>query len=152
MPTVSKKQERFMQAVAHNPKFAKKAGVPQSVGKDFLNADKSNLKRKTEMPLKLKEKSLDDMKKDAILGSVAERGYKKGGMPMKMKDGKKVPIFMNKGGMAASSMGKVKTAAPSRDGVAMKGKTKGTQIKMAGSGVPKGIGSKVMKKGGMAKC
>ena len=152
MPTVSKKQERFMQAVAHNPKFAKKAGVPQSVGKDFLNADKGNLKRKTEMPLKLKEKSLDDMKKDAILGSVAERGYKKGGMPMKMKDGKKVPIFMNKGGMAASSMGKVKTAAPSRDGVAMKGKTKGTQIKMAGSGVPKGIGSKVMKKGGMAKC
>ena len=152
MPTVSKKQERFMQAVAHNPKFAKKAGAPQSVGKDFLNADKGNLKRKTEMPLKLKEKSLDDMKKDAILGSVAERGYKKGGMPMKMKDGKKVPIFMNKGGMAASSMGKVKTAAPSKDGVAMKGKTKGTQIKMAGSGVPKGIGSKVMKKGGMAKC
>jgi len=45
-------------------------------------------------------------------------------------------------------MGKVKTAAPSRDGVAMKGKTKGTQVKMAGSGVPKGIGSKVMKKGG----
>ena len=104
------------------------------------------------MPLKLKEKSLDDMKKDAILGSVAERGYKKGGMPMKMKDGKKVPIFMNKGGMAASSMGKVKTAAPSKNGVAVKGKTKGTQIKMAGSGVPKGIGSKVMKKGGMAKC
>ena len=152
MPTVSKKQERFMQAVSHNPKFAKKAGVPQSVGKDFLNADKGNLKRKTEMPLKLKDKSLDDMKKDAILGSVAERGYKKGGMPMKMKDGKKVPIFMNKGGMAASSMGKVKTAAPSKDGVAVKGKTKGTQIKMAGSGVPKGIGSKVMKKGGMAKC
>jgi hypothetical protein len=71
---------------------------------------------------------------------------------MKMKDGKKVPIFMNKGGMAASSMGKVKTAAPSKDGVAVKGKTKGTQVKMAGSGVPNGIGSRVMKKGGMAKC
>ena len=134
MPTVSKKQERFMQAVAHNPKFAKKAGVPQSVGKDFLNADKGNLKRKTEMPLKLKEKSLDDMKKDAILGSVAERGYKKGGMPMKMKDGKKVPIFMNKGGMAASSMGKVKTAAPSKDGIAVKGKTKGKMITMKSGG------------------
>ena len=134
MPTVSKKQERFMQAVAHNPKFAKKAGVPQSVSKDFLNADKGNLKRKTEMPLKLKEKSLDDMKKDAILGSVAERGYKKGGMPMKMKDGKKVPIFMNKGGMAASSMGKVKTAAPSKDGIAVKGKTKGKMITMKSGG------------------
>ena len=134
MPTVSKKQERFMQAVAHNPKFAKKAGVPQSESKDFLNADKGNLKRKTEMPLKLKEKSLDDMKKDAILGSVAERGYKKGGMPMKMKDGKKVPIFMNKGGMAASSMGKVKTAAPSKDGIAVKGKTKGKMITMKSGG------------------
>ena len=38
MPAVSKKQERFMQAVAHNPAFAKKAGVPQSVGKEFTKA------------------------------------------------------------------------------------------------------------------
>jgi len=29
-----------MEAVAHNPTFAKKAGVPQSVGKDFSAADK----------------------------------------------------------------------------------------------------------------
>jgi hypothetical protein len=50
------------------------------------------------------------------------------------------------GGM--TKMGAVKTAAPSKDGVAVKGKTKGTQIKMAGSGVPGGIGSRVMKKGG----
>jgi hypothetical protein len=35
------------------------------------------------MPLKLKEKSLDEMKKDAISGSVAERGYKNGGKVMK---------------------------------------------------------------------
>jgi hypothetical protein len=35
MPAKSKKQERFMQAVANNPEFAKKAGVPQSVGKEF---------------------------------------------------------------------------------------------------------------------
>jgi hypothetical protein len=54
--------------------------------------------------------------------------------------------------VATSAMGKVKTAAPSKDGVAMKGKTKGKQVKMAGSGVPNGIGSRVMKKGGMAKC
>ena len=138
-----------MAAVANNPSFAKKVGVPQSVGKEFNNADKGKtFKRGGDMPIKLKEKSLDDMKKDAISSSVAERGYKKGGMPMKMKDGKKVPIFMNKGGMAASSMGKVKTAAPSKDGVAVKGKTKGAQVKMAGSGVPGGIGSRVMKKGG----
>mgnify|MGYP000585480473 CR=1 FL=1 len=40
MPSKSSKQERFMQAVAHNKEFAKKAGVPQSVGKDFNQADK----------------------------------------------------------------------------------------------------------------
>ena len=120
-----------MAAVANNPAFAKKVGVPQSVGKEFNNADKGKtFKRGGDMPIKLKEKSLDEMKKDAISSSVAERGYKKGGMPMKMKDGKKVPIFMNKGGMAASSMGKVKTAAPSKDGVAVKGKTKGKMISM----------------------
>jgi len=46
------------------------------------------------------------------------------------------------GGMAASKMGAVKTAAPSRDGIASKGKTKGTIVKMAGN--------KGMKRGG--KC
>lgn len=40
MPSTSKKQERFMQAVANNPKFAKKAGVPVKVGKEFAKADK----------------------------------------------------------------------------------------------------------------
>lgn len=41
MPSTSKAQRRFMQAVAHSPSFAKEAGVPQSVGKDFAAADKS---------------------------------------------------------------------------------------------------------------
>jgi hypothetical protein len=49
---------------------------------------------------------------------------KKGGMPMKMKDGKKVPIFMNKGGSASSRA----------DGIAKSGKTKGTQITMKKGG------------------
>ena len=40
MPSKSKAQHNFMAAVAHNPAFAKKAGVPQSVGKDFNEADK----------------------------------------------------------------------------------------------------------------
>lgn len=97
MPAVSKKQERFMQAVAHNKAFAKKVGVPQSVGKEFT------------------------MKK------------------------------YEKGGIAASKMGAVKTAAPSRDGVAVKGKTKGKQVKMAGAtGMKKG-GMTKMRKGGACK-
>jgi hypothetical protein len=40
MPSVSKKQHNFMAAVAKNPAFAKKTGVPANVGQDFLNADK----------------------------------------------------------------------------------------------------------------
>ena len=132
MPSTSKKQHNFMAAVANNPSFAKKVGVPQSVGKEFNNADKGKtFKRGGDMPIKLKEKSLDEMKKDAISSSVAERGYKKGGMPMKMKDGKKVPIFMNKGGMAYAKGGSASSRA---DGVASKGKTKGKMVSMKSGG------------------
>jgi hypothetical protein len=48
MPSSSAKQHRFMQAVAHSPSFAKKAGVSQSVGKDF-SADKSKTFKKGDM-------------------------------------------------------------------------------------------------------
>lgn len=42
MPSKSKKQHNFMAAVAHSPEFAKKVGVPQKVGKDFTQADKTH--------------------------------------------------------------------------------------------------------------
>ena len=42
MPSTSKKQHGFMEAVAHNPAFAKKVNVPQSVGKHFEAADKGH--------------------------------------------------------------------------------------------------------------
>ncbi len=40
MPSSSKKQHNFMAAIANSPSFAKKVGIPQSVGKDFNEADK----------------------------------------------------------------------------------------------------------------
>lgn len=46
MPSVSKKQEKFMAAVAHNPKFAEKVGVSQRVGKDFRAADQKKKQRR----------------------------------------------------------------------------------------------------------
>lgn len=49
MPAVSKKQERFMQAVANNPKFAKQVGVPQSVGKEFTKAGGGKVDSKMKM-------------------------------------------------------------------------------------------------------
>jgi hypothetical protein len=165
MPSTSKKQRNFMAAVAHNPAFAKKAGVPQSVGKEFNKADKGKT-----------FKEGGDMKKMNM------GGYADGGMPMVMKDGKKVPTFaadgvgkmakggmakggmkhedvkmdkkmmqkavnkhegrlhkgesmtkLAKGGMAPSKMGAVKTGK-TPDGIATKGKTKGTMIAMKRGG------------------
>lgn len=40
-PSKSPEQHKLMEAVAHNPKFAKKVGIPQSVGQEFSNADKN---------------------------------------------------------------------------------------------------------------
>lgn len=94
MPAKTEKQAKFMRAVAHSPSFAKKVGVPTSVGREFTK--ESGMKK-----------------------------YAKGGMPMPGK------------------MGAVKTAAPSKDGIAVKGKTKGKMITMSGA--------KGMKKGGMCK-
>jgi hypothetical protein len=61
MPSVSKKQHNFMEAVAHDPAFAKKAGVPQSVGEDFAGADKgkklSKLPERSKRAKKLYDKT-----------------------------------------------------------------------------------------------
>lgn len=48
MPSVSPKQHRFMELIAHDPERARQLGVPQSVGKDFVEADK--VKADTEHP------------------------------------------------------------------------------------------------------
>jgi hypothetical protein len=142
MPSKSKAQHNFMEAIAHSPSFAKKVGVPQKVGQDFSNADKGRKFSKggDTMATKMMKKMAAGGKSGGTSGGGGTVGSGGGGYPMK------------KGGMTASAMGKVKTAAPSRDGLAVKGKTRGTNIKMAGSGVPKGIGARVMNKGGMAKC
>jgi hypothetical protein len=40
MPSKSPAQARLMAGVAHDPAFAKKVGIPQSVGREFNQADK----------------------------------------------------------------------------------------------------------------
>lgn len=122
-----------MAAVAHDPAFAKKVGIKQSVGKEFARADKGKtFKLGGRMPISMKQKSVEDMKKGIFApkdkDEKSESAMKKGGKVKKMASG----------GM--TSMGKVKTAAPSRDGIATKGKTKGKMVVMAGS--------KKMKSGG----
>jgi len=46
MPSKSKKQERTMAAAAHDPKFAKKVGIPMSVAKEYNRADKAKRKKR----------------------------------------------------------------------------------------------------------
>jgi hypothetical protein len=41
MPSVSAKQKRFMQIAAHDAKFAKDAGISQTVAREFYNADQA---------------------------------------------------------------------------------------------------------------
>ena len=103
MPSSSAKQHNFMAAVANNPKFAKKVGVPQSVGKDFSNADKGKTFKKggdmakanpfMEMIAKKKaaaagKKSEMPMKKMAKGGGVESKGKTKGKMIKMTKGGK----------------------------------------------------------------
>ena len=129
MPAKSAKQEKFMQAVANNPKFAKKVGVPTSVGKEFTKSGGGMAESK-----KMMAKEVAFMKK---------KGAPKSMMKHEMAEAGMKPKKMAAGGVTASKMGSVRTAAPSRDGVAVKGKTKGAMVKMAGS-------AKGMKYGG--KC
>jgi hypothetical protein len=130
VPAKSEKQEKFMRAVAENPKFAKKVGVPQSVGREFTKSGGGMAESKKMVGKELAFMKKKGAPKSMIKHEMAEAGMKYGGKVKKMAGG----------GMAASKMGAVKTAAPSRDGVATKGKTKGTMVKMAGG--------KGMKKGG----
>ena len=131
MPSTSKKQHNFMAAIANNPAFAKKVGIPQSVGKDFTDADKGKKFRSggvSRADIQKVNKPKTDHGKTAF--------FKEGGKIMAKSSGN---------GITTAKMGKVRTAAPSKDGIASKGKTKGTMISMKGS-TPLG-----MKAGGMKK-
>jgi hypothetical protein len=142
MPATSLKQKKFMDAVAHNPAFAEQAGVPQSVGKDFSEASKG-------MKFKGGPKSRADSQ--AINRPKTNQGsqelFKQGGKTMatkKMNPFAKFEASAKDKAMDKKEMGMKKMAnggyVKAADGVATKGKTKGTQISMPGN--------KGMKKGG----
>jgi len=125
MPSSSKKQADFMRAVAHSPEFAKKSGVPQSVGKEFSNADKGR-----------KFSKGGDMKESKAMAAKEMNFMKKKGAPKSMikHEMAEAKGYKAGGSIGTTKMGSVKTAAPSRDGIATKGKTKGTMVKMARGG------------------
>jgi hypothetical protein len=109
-----------MAAIAHSPSFAKKAGVPMSVGKDFVTADKGKKFSKggTMAKSDMKEDMKMDMKQDKSMMQKAvnkHEGRLHKGQPM---------TKLAKGG----------TFRASANGIAQRGKTKGTQVKMAMGG------------------
>ena len=151
MPSVSKKQHNFMAAVANNPAFAKKAGVPQSVGKEFNQADKGRKFAKGGDTMTKKMKFDDDREPGSSGGSKGDRvgapggddmvgAYKRGGMAhedvkmdkkMMQKAVNKHEGRLHKGQpMTKFAKGGVTRA----DGCVTKGHTKGTMVKMAGGG------------------
>jgi hypothetical protein len=115
MPSSSKKQHNFMEAIAHSPSFAKKVGVPQSVGKDFSAADKGR-KFSKGGEMKHEDVKMDKAMMQKAVNKHESRLHK--GQPM---------TKLAKGGFTKSA-----------DGIASRGKTKATQIKMCGGGMMKG--------------
>jgi len=81
MPSVSKKQHNLMEAVAHNAKFAKKVGIPRSVGEDFVKADKGKsfkkggVMEKTKMFKEKETMGPRSMSKDVEAGSNKHRKF-----------------------------------------------------------------------------
>jgi hypothetical protein len=147
MPSKSKKQHNLMEAVAHNAAFAKRVGIPQSVGKDFSEADKG---KKFSRGGAAQHQAINQPKTNH--GEQAL--FKKGGLMATKKmsmggDTTGKGPNKQKAGMTMEKMAKVRTAAPSRDGLAERGKTKGMLPKMAGNAI--GTGPAGMKRGGMAK-
>ena len=111
MPSKSKAQHNFMAAIAHSPSFAKKAGVPQSVGKEFNKADKGR-----------KFSKGGDMKHEDV----------KMDKKMMQKAVNKHEGRLHKGSTMTKLAGGGYTKAA--DGIAQRGKTKGMQVKMRGGG------------------
>ena len=117
MPAKSEKQKQFMDAVAHNPAFAKASGVPVKVAKEFSEKSKGmkfgkgsdtsradlqkvNKPKTLHGKMSLMKEGGNTMASKMNPGFMAMMAKKKGatkmaggGMPMVMKDGKKVPAF-----------------------------------------------------------
>ncbi len=159
MPSSSRKQHNLMAMVANDPAAAKRVGIPQSVGAEFMKADKGlkfgkgsgsradaqaiNKPKTNQGKQELFAKG-GDMKESKAMAKKEIGFMKKAGAPKSMIKHEMGEMKMANGGITKAKMGAVRTAAPSKDGLAAKGKTKGTMVKM---GAAKPLG---MKRGG--KC
>jgi hypothetical protein len=156
MPVVSKKQQKFMQAVANNPEFAKKAGVKQSIGREFT---KEKDMKKAVKKMNMGGRAMNDrdgsvamdprmqmamaaQQKQAAMGGMKKggkvKGYKAGGMADKM-------------GRALAKDNKGMTAAQLKDAGGRAMATGGMLARTGGSSAKMKAKGKAMKKGGTVK-
>jgi hypothetical protein len=168
MPSVSKKQHNFMAAIAKNPAFAKKVGIKQSVGEDFLAADKGKKFKGGGMAKSdSKEDTKMDMAQDKAMIKKAFKMHdsqehkgehtnltklKKGGMMKKMASGGKVKMKETMGPRTMSQdveKGSNKLLKFGESAVQKRAHTKGKNLGDTGPSV--GIEGGGMKKGGKVK-
>ena len=129
MPSVSKKQHNFMAAVANNPKFAKKAGVPSSVGKEFLTADKGKTFKEGGTMKKIDAKKNPGMAKlpTAVRNKM---GFMKEGGKAHSDVAKDKPMMKKVAAKAVKGHEKRLHGMAKGGGIEVKGKTKGKMVKM----------------------
>jgi hypothetical protein len=162
MPAKSAKQEKFMRAVAHSPSFAKKVGVPMSVGREFSTTER-------DMKKTVKKMALGGAAMGAIKKAVGAKAPPKGpsGMPTFAKSAAQnmmqqakarpappkgpsgMPTFAKSAAQNMMQQAKARPAGrvmasgglaaghKAADGIAKKGKTKAMQVKMASGGKTK---------------
>jgi hypothetical protein len=131
MPSTSKKQAKFMAAAAHNPAFAKKVGVPVSVAKEFNQADKGK-----------KFKEGGDMKESKAMVKKEISFMKKKGAPASMIKHEKAEAKGMKAGGSCKTEAKKEVKSHEKrmhgmakgGGIEVRGKTKGTMVKMKRGG------------------
>ena len=131
-----------MEMVAHDPKMAKKVGVPQSVGKDFAAADKGKKFKTGDLPASINKQKThhtaggvpnftnkafngggmakSNMKKDMAMDTAQDKAMIKKAMKQhdaqEHKGGKGTKLTLKKGGCVSMCRG---------GGIETKGKTKG---------------------------
>jgi hypothetical protein len=132
MPSSSRKQHNFMEAIAHNKAFAKKVHIPQKVGEDFVTADKGKFKEGGIMKNEMHEHHMH------MAHHHLKEAMKHGGHVKKMASGGMTGMHgvEEKKGMTTAKMGKVKAGGMKSHGehsVQERGHTKAMMPKMAGS-------------------
>jgi len=123
MPSKSPEQAKLMRAVAHNKAFAKKVGIPQNVGEEFVQADKRRNLKEGGNTMATGKKAMEMRHAKAM---------EKAGLPKKMvAEERKEAAEYKKGGKTSCY-----AKGGSIDGIAQKGKTRGRQLGIDGKKMP----------------